>query len=306
MFTLAHLSDPHVPTRLAPGIGALMSKRLLGYLSWRCRRSRIHRRHVLDALKRELDGEPPGHVAVTGDLVNISLPAEFRGAADWLRTLGTTDRVTVIPGNHDAYVDVPWAQSWDLWAEYMASETPEGDAAPPGSPTDFPILRRRGPLAIVGLSTALPTPPGLATGKLGARQLSALKDLLGNLAGSDLFRVILLHHPPIPGTTKRRKRLIDAAAFREVVATTGAELVLYGHDHRFGSGEITGPDGPVPVFGVPSASALPLDGKAAGQYHLFGIDRTKSGWTVTLRTRRYDPQSGRFEPAETHSVDIVR
>jgi 3',5'-cyclic AMP phosphodiesterase CpdA len=312
MFTLAHLSDPHVPTRLAPGVAALMGKRLLGYLSWRCRRSRIHRREILDALGRDLDDQRPDHVAVTGDLVNISLPAEFSNAADWLKGLGPSERVTVVPGNHDAYVAVPWAQSWALWADYMASETPvdrgggEGDGAPPAASVDFPILRRRGPVAIVGLSTALPTAPGLATGELGERQLADLADRLRTLAGEDLFRVVLLHHPPIPGTTSRRKGLIDAAAFREVIATTGAELVLYGHDHRFASGEIPGNGGPVPVFGVPSASARPSHGKAAAQYHLFGIDRTGSGWTVAVRTRRFEPQSGDFRAAESRTLNVFR
>jgi len=306
MFTLAHLSDPHVPTRLAPSVAALMSKRLLGYLSWRYRRSRIHRREILDALDRDLDGQSPDHVAVTGDLVNISLPEEFINAADWLEGLGRTERVTVVPGNHDAYVAVPWAQSWALWADYMASETPEGTAVPPATSADFPILRRRGPVAIVGLSTALPTAPGLATGKLGEAQLADLADRLRTLACEGLFRVVLLHHPPIPGTTTRRKGLIDAAAFRQVVAATGAELVLYGHNHRFASGEIPGRDGPVPVFGVPSASALPSHGKAAAQYHLFDIDRTGSGWTVAVRIRRYEPQSGTFRAAETRTLDVFR
>jgi 3',5'-cyclic AMP phosphodiesterase CpdA len=306
MFTLAHLSDPHVPTRLAPGIAALMNKRLLGYLSWRYRRSLIHRREILDALGRDLDGQRPDHVAVTGDLVNISLPEEFINAADWLNGLGRTERVTVVPGNHDAYVAVPWAQSWALWADYMASETPEGTAVPPATSADFPILRRRGPVAIVGLSTALPTAPGLATGKLGEGQLADLADHLQTLDREDLFRVVLLHHPPIPGTTTRRKGLIDAAAFRQAVAATGAELVLYGHNHRFASGEIPGRDGPVPVFGVPSASALPSHGKPVAQYHLFDIDRTRSSWTVTLRIRRYDPQSEAFCAAETRTFDVFR
>jgi len=306
MFILAHLSDPHVPTRLAPGMAALMSKRLLGYLSWRYRRSRIHRREVLDALERDLDDQQPDHVAVTGDLVNISLPAEFANAAEWLGGIGRCERVTVVPGNHDAYVSVPWTQSWALWADYMASETAEGDAIPPAAFTDFPILRRRGPVAIVGLSTALPTAPGRASGKLGKRQLADLADHLRSLAREDLFRVVLLHHPPIPGTTSRRKGLIDAAAFREVIAKTGAELVLYGHNHRFTAGEIPGHHGPVPVFGVPSASALPSRGNAAAQYHLFDIDRTSSGWTVAVRTRRFEPPSGAFHPAESRILEVLR
>ena len=307
MFTLAHLSDPHVPTRLAPGVAALMSKRLLGYLSWRYRRSGIHRREILDALGRDLFDQRPDHVAVTGDLVNISLPAEFANVAEWLKSLGSSKQVTVVPGNHDAYVTVPWAQSWALWADYMASETAaESDGVQAADRTQFPILRRRGPVVIIGLCTAIPTAPGLASGKLGEGQLTALADHLRNLAGEDLFRVVLLHHPPIDGTTSRRKGLVDADAFREVVAETGAELVLYGHNHRFASGEIPGSNGLVPVFGVPSASAMPTAGKAVAQYHLFDIERTDSGWTVAMRARRFELQTGGFRPAESRTLKILR
>ncbi|MGF1640376.1 MAG: metallophosphoesterase family protein [Rhodospirillales bacterium] len=306
MFTLAHLSDPHVPGPLAAGPGALLGKRLLGYLSWRCRRTRIHRQEVLDALARDLGGERPDHVAVTGDLVNISLPTEFARAAAWLSGLGSPERVTVVPGNHDAYVAVPWARSWAQWAAYMSSETATDAAAAPPAAAEFPILRRRGPLAIVGLSTALPTAPGLASGRLGAHQLAALARLLEQLRGIAVFRVILLHHPPIPGTTPRRKGLADAAAFRDVVATAGAELVLFGHNHRFCAAEIAGADGPVPVFGVPSASALPTAGTEAGQYHLFGVERSPGGWTLALRARRYDSRSGRFVAADRRVVELVR
>ena len=179
MYTIAHLSDVHLPLPPSPGVTALLNKRLLGYLSWRLRRSRIHLLEILDTLVEDLRSQAPDHVAVTGDLVNISLPAEFVQAAEWLPGLGSPDRVTVIPGNHDAYIAVPWARSWSLWAPYMASETANGVAIPPTGFDDFPLVRRRGPVAIVGLSSALPTSPGLATGKLGPRQLAALVDRLG-------------------------------------------------------------------------------------------------------------------------------
>jgi 3',5'-cyclic AMP phosphodiesterase CpdA len=108
MFRLAHLSDPHVPPLPQPRIGELMNKRLLGYLSWQYRRKAIHRTDMLDRLTENLKSKQPDHVVVTGDLVNISLPGEFEMAADWLRRLGTPDRVTVVPGNHDAYVALPF------------------------------------------------------------------------------------------------------------------------------------------------------------------------------------------------------
>src|SRR5260370_24842977 len=102
-FVLAHLSDPHLGPLPPPGVRELASKRLFGYINWRRSRRRLHRRDALDAITRDLHGRQPDHVAITGDLVNIALPAEFAHARHWLETLGAPADVSVVPGNHDAY-----------------------------------------------------------------------------------------------------------------------------------------------------------------------------------------------------------
>ena len=84
-FELAHISDPHLSPLPRPRPVELMGKRLLGYLSWQRRRRLIHRAEVLDALLKDLESRAPAHLAITGDLTNISLPGEFSQAADWLR-----------------------------------------------------------------------------------------------------------------------------------------------------------------------------------------------------------------------------
>ena len=310
MFRLAPLSDPHVPPMPRPRIGELMNKRLLGYLSWQHRRKGIHRADVLERLTENLKSKQPDHVVVTGDLVNISLPGEFETAADWLRRLGTPDRVTVVPGNHDAYVALPFLRSWHHWASYMSSEA-SGEAAgnPEREPTgfgDFPLVRRRGPVALVGTSSALPTGPGMATGKLGAAQVGELERQLGLLGREGLFRVVLVHHPPLDETTKRRKRLLDSAEFRAVLGRVGAELVLHGHDHRFLEAEIDGDKGPVPVFGVPSASARPYSDRPGAHYFLHEVDKTAAGWSLTVRAQGLQPDEGRFAERFTRTIAIER
>lgn len=307
MYTVAHLSDIHLPMPPAPGIGALMNKRLLGYLSWHVRRRHNHRPEVLEALQRDLRIQAPDHIAVTGDLVNISLPAEFRQAARWLARLGPPDRVTVIPGNHDAYIPLPWADSWSHWAPYMASETEQGEVIAHTRFEDFPVVRRRGSVALVGLTSAVPTGLGLASGRLGAHQAAMLKDRLGELGAEGLFRIVLIHHPPIAGTTKPRKSLIDGELFQDAIETAGAELVLHGHDHRFELGDFQGPQGPVPVVGVASASAARATEKTpASQYHLYDIERTGDGWTLYWRTREFDVVSGGFNDVGTTTLSFQR
>jgi 3',5'-cyclic AMP phosphodiesterase CpdA len=305
MFTLAHLSDPHVPSPLSNNPAALFNKRALGYLSWHTRRRRIHRREVLDALTEDLGAQRPDHVAITGDLVNISLPTEFGAAARWLASLGPADGVSVVPGNHDAYVRIPWSRSWSFWADYMTSD--EGDRRPPTREgARFPFLRRRDPIALIGLSTAVPTAPGLASGRLGRPQIEAMAEHLRRLGEERRFRVILIHHPPQVGGASRRKGLRDAAAFRRAIAACGAELVLHGHNHRFARTEMEGFHGPVPVLGAPSASALPAEGASGAQYHLCRISVANDGWRVDVEIRRFDAVLFRFVAAETQHLTIAR
>ena len=88
-FTLAHLSDPHLAPLPAPRWRDLAGKRALGYLNWTRNRHKIYRREVLDALVADMQAQRPDHIAVTGDLVNIALAAEFAPARAWLESVGS-------------------------------------------------------------------------------------------------------------------------------------------------------------------------------------------------------------------------
>jgi 3',5'-cyclic AMP phosphodiesterase CpdA len=297
MFTLAHLSDPHVSPLPRPRAAELAGKRVTGFLSWTFRRKAIHGGAVLDSLTADLQETAPDHIVVTGDIINISLPDEYTQAQTWLRSLGPPERVTAIPGNHDAYVPIDWQRSIGLWAEYMAGAPPgEGtNERPVRSDDDFPFVRVRGPLALVGVSTACPMPAFSAAGRIGERQLGALKQRLLELGRDGLFRVVLIHHPPFDGPDQRRKGLHDSAAFRAVIAEAGAELVLHGHTHRSGLAKLPTPDGFAPVIGVPSASAkYAHDGRGHGQYHLYRVERDGNGWRIDVEVRGVVPTLDSF------------
>jgi 3',5'-cyclic AMP phosphodiesterase CpdA len=96
MFTLAHLSDPHLAPLPWPTPLELLSKRGLGYINWLRKRRSIHRPETLAALVADLKRQAPDHIAVTGDLVNLSLSNEFGSALAWLETLGSPRDVTAI------------------------------------------------------------------------------------------------------------------------------------------------------------------------------------------------------------------
>ncbi|TDQ81460.1 3',5'-cyclic AMP phosphodiesterase CpdA [Dongia mobilis] len=304
-FVLAHLSDPHLGPLPQAEWPALLNKRLSGFLSWTQNRIRIHRRDVLDLLTADLARQNWDHAVVTGDLVNISLPAEFTAAAEWLSTLGPADRVTVIPGNHDAYVDVPWQESLSLWAPYMRGQRQPGeDDRLPRSHDDFPFTRRLGPVALIGTTTALPMPLFVAAGRLGAKQCERLAGQLRTAGADGLFRIVLIHHPPFGGGAYKRKSLLDAKAFQEVIAEAGAELVLHGHTHVSGLGRIATAVGPVPVFGVPSASAVRAGHKDPARYHLYTIRKEPDSWSLDVEIRGLNAAADGFERQGRMSMAI--
>jgi 3',5'-cyclic AMP phosphodiesterase CpdA len=293
MFVLAHLSDPHLAPLPAPRIVDLAGKRVLGYLHWRRTRHKIHRIEQVDMLVRDLKAQAPDHIAVTGDLVNIALEAEFAQARAWLDGLGAPHDVTLVPGNHDAYVRPALAAHAIHWHEFMRDD----DAT--ASALRFPFVRRRGPLALIGLSSAVPTAPFMATGRLGANQIARLDDLLDHFAG--LCRVVLIHHPPRSRHGDRFKRLVDAADLRAVLRRRGAELVLHGHDHIHALNWLEGPHGPIPALGVPSASAVMADGRRTERaaYNLYRIDAGAGAYRCEAVTRG-------FRADTAHMVEIAR
>jgi 3',5'-cyclic AMP phosphodiesterase CpdA len=293
VFVLGHLSDLHVTRPSPPARGEVAAKRALGWLSWAAARRREHRAAVLEALIEDLRRTGVDHVAVTGDLTHLGLRAEIAQAVAWLERLGGPERVSLVPGNHDAYARGRYPEAWAPWAPYMRSHVPERDP--------FPWVRRCGPLALVGLSSAQPTPLLRATGSVGS-QCDRLAGLLRGLGREGRFRVVLIHHPPHAGAVSRRRALVDAARLGQVLAGEGAELVLHGHVHRAGFGQLPGPAGPIPVVGVASASARGRKGAArrAGYHRLRLEPRADApgGLRVTCEVRRLDPASGRFRVEE--------
>src|SRR3954447_22282358 len=189
-FTLAHLSDPHLAPLPAPSLRELVGKRVTGYLHWTRTRHKIHRREVLDALVADLRAQRPDHIAVTGDLVNIALEAEFAPARAWLQSVGTPEHLTLVPGNHDTYARATRNRPAEIWGDYL-----RGDGALTADPITFPFVRRRAPLALIRVSSAVPTRPFMAAGWLGQGQLDALDGILSRLSAETAFRVLLIHHP---------------------------------------------------------------------------------------------------------------
>lgn len=261
---LAHLSDVHLPP-LRAYRGDIRLKRLLGMVNWHARRRRQHLRSTLSAIVADILAQAPDHIAVTGDLTNVGLSAEHADARAWLAVLGPPSRVTAIPGNHDIYVDGSDVGTRQ-WQSFMSNDD---SSVPPGT---FPFVRRLGNVALIGLNSAMPTPLFRAYGRLGARQLDGLGRALCRLGAQGHVRVVLIHHPPLPGQASAHRALQDAEGLADVLAQYGAELVLHGHNHRAMLSYAPGPLRPIPVIGVPSASIGVVRPKQTlARYNLYAI-----------------------------------
>ena len=287
--TLAHLSDVHLsPVRGLP-LRYLNVKRGLGYLNWQRSRRRVHQRPSLDLVVADLKAHQPDHIAVTGDLINLGLPAEYAAALSWLEGLGRPDGVTVVPGNHDIYTVLRGDPGVARWASYMRADA-WGARFAEGGRDGFPFVRRLGPAAIIGLNSAVKTPPFIAAGQLGEAQIAALARILDRLGQEDVARVVLIHHPPLTAQAPRRRALRDAAQLERVLAEHGAELVLHGHNHCDGHIDLASRRGSIPVVGIASGSAgLVHRHEPLGRYNLLSIVQDEDGVRIECLTRGLDP-----------------
>jgi 3',5'-cyclic AMP phosphodiesterase CpdA len=281
MFRLAHVTDPHFRGFAGLSPGDLASKRAVGLANLIINRTRKHKMALLEALRIDLRAQAPDHLALTGDLANVSLDGEWRAALAWIDMSGVPpEAITVIPGNHDAYVPkVVEARAFErLFAPYMASDLPRADG------TDYPFVHLRDDVALVGVSSAVATGDLGAWGLIGEAQLARLEALLAAPELGGKTRVVLVHHPPVLHKGREEHNLRDRAALAAVLARTGADLVLHGHDHADERATLPGPEGrPIAIIGGGSAS-YGGGPERRSRWNVFEID----GRAITWVTRAHD------------------
>lgn len=295
MFRLAHISDVHLGPLPAVRFHQLFNKRITGYLNWKLNRKNILAGDYLGALLGDLQSKLIDHIVVTGDLMNLALPDEYDLAQGFLKILGTPKTVTANCGNHDAYVPGALQRSIDKWAPWLS-----GDDKIISSAKDYPVLKRRGDIAIIACNSAEVTMPFFATGYFRKPQAERLANILDDTKG--MYRIIMIHHPPVENATPHYKRLIGQERFRDIIRKHGAELVLHGHTHLATRNTIEGPDGNVPVICVPAAGNAPGGHKPAGRYNLFSIEKTPKGWTNTMEEYGFNGETDGIGLIASHEL----
>ena len=97
---------------------------------------------------------------------------------------------------------------WRIGATTCAATTA------PAVATGFPFLRRRGPLALIGVSTSVPSLPFLAIGRVGSRSIARLETILDGCAP----RRALSRRPDPPSADQQALALSQAAHRRRAAA----------------------------------------------------------------------------------------
>jgi len=253
---------------------------------------------AFEQMVADLNAEKIDHVLCTGDVTNLALAQEFEFARAMFDKLELgPDNVTVIPGNHDAYV----AEGVGLFAKIFEpyhrtdagwewSETDNPDA---NSDAKWPIVRVRGELALVGVSTSRATPWFTAYGRVGEVQLQRLREVLADPRLAMKTRVVAIHHPPAGKAAANKIRgLRDYQEFAQVIGESGASLIVHGHEHRDMAEEIAGPRGPVPVRGIASGTYEHDKPHRTARYRVFEIER---GVITSDHVRVWRRGDSRFE-----------
>jgi 3',5'-cyclic AMP phosphodiesterase CpdA len=270
----------------------LAGTRILGLFSWHFKWKSEHRQTILDALLTHLQEMEPDHICITGDMTFTTLPAEVDTAAEWMSRLGDPQRISLIPGNHDAYVTGALDYALTRWSRWMQDD--EGR-------TGFPYLHHRGPVDIVGLSSAVATPPAVSLGRIGQIQLEKTEALLNRIKADQRPCLLMIHHPPQDGAASPRRALSDRKKLQELLARMPVDLVLHGHLHYPIRATLDTPSGPIPVLGAASASTLG-NRKSVAHYHLIEIETAVGQTRMTVQHYHYNSESEKFSLGGTQAL----
>lgn len=266
-FSMLHLSDPH-------------------FGRW----AHLEQIAAVEELVPDLE---PNVIVLSGDLTQRARHGEFQAAKAFVRELERTAPVLVIPGNHD----VQW---W--WRPFL----------PFGSGSKFSKYKRyfgpvlapslRLPEAVIasahtahGVAWGSVTwnPRDIATkGHLPRAEIARAKQLYDE-AGSEQARVLVIHHNVLRGELSRRRGLARWKQAQRRIVSSGAEVVLCGHDHQE-CAELL--DGRVVISCAGTLSAR-MRGDRPSVFHRITIDER----SINAELYRWDGDRRVFRRSDVHA-----
>jgi 3',5'-cyclic AMP phosphodiesterase CpdA len=231
-------------------------------------------------------------VVIAGDLSQRARHGEFQAAHAFLNRLRPHAPLLVVPGNHD----IEWWKSplgllgeerkYQKYLRYFRELRP--------------VLEIPGALLAGAVSSY-----GVAFGSLtwNIRDIAVKGHLPKSetdrttqvfaKARPDAARVLVFHHNVLPGALSRRMGLANwRSAYRRLLAT-GADVILCGHDHQEGAGQIEG------TLAV-STSGTHSHRVRGGRPSVFNLVTIEPA-AVHIRHYRWGLRTKEFTPSDTFS-----
>ena len=295
---LGHISDLHIFAYEQSSPRRFLNKRIVGGTNILLNRSKSHSPLVVQAALDMLDSFEVDHIAITGDLTNLALEEEFRAAANVIAGItGAEERVSVVPGNHDYYVpEIQETGTFERhFEQYQRSDLPSYQLE-----NGYPFCKFLGDdIALIGLNTGIASPPMFAVGKVDARELRSLEQMLDDPKLRDRYKIVMLHHPLLPfehSKVEYTRRLINANEVLDVLRWKNVDLAIHGHNHYYHQLEL-------PHLGAPgtlhiceagstsvSSSKNPMSG---GKFNIYTIE---DGRLIKIETYLFESDGAGFTP----------
>lgn len=299
---IAHFSDTHVLSLKGVRPRHFLNKRWTGGVNLALNRSRHYRTEIFIRVLEAVSALDVDHAICSGDLVNLALEGEFEMVAGLLRAHFRADQLTLVPGNHDYYVKaaIDAGLFERSFRDFLPGDIDLGLA--PGR--RYPVTRLLDEVAVIGLSSAIPTPVFVANGEIGREQLAGLQVALAHPEARRRFRLVMLHHPLLPEPARRldtMRRLVDAPAVIGTLRASPAtrpHLVVHGHNHEFKQMAVPGTETPI----IQVASASRAGNRSRAEFNVYVIE---DGALARIERHIHDPVSGAFTACDTHGRPLA-
>ncbi len=246
----------------------------------------------IEALEEFVPTLGPAAAVVSGDLSQRARHGEFQAAHAFLNRLRPHMPVLVVPGNHD----IEWWRSplgifgkerkYRKYCRYFGDLTPV---------LEVPGAVIAGALSAYGVAfgSLTPNPNDVSVkGHLPPSETDRVGAIFAQ-APPHLARVLVFHHNVLPGASSRRMGLARWRSAHRRLLATGADVVLCGHDHQEGAGQIEG------ALAV-STSGTHSNRSRGGRPSVFNLVRI-DGRAVHIQHFRWEPASRRFLRSDTYS-----
>ena len=246
----------------------------------------------IEALEQFIPTLGASATVLSGDLTQRARHGEFQAAHAFLQRLRAHSPLIVVPGNHD----IEWWKSplglggesvkYGKYTRYFGELTPV---------LEIPGAIIAGALSSYGVavgSLTLNLRDVAVKGHLPKSETTRVTKIFAN-APPDAVRILTFHHNVLPGGLSRRMGLANwRSAYRRLL-TTGADVILCGHDHHEGAGQVEG------TLAVSTAGTHSFRTRAGrpSVFNLVTIDDA----AVHIQHYRWEVDRGRFRSSDANS-----